>query len=43
MATQILSWWTTHESIPMETLQDAMSTIALHGLLPVAPTTKGVE
>jgi AcrR family transcriptional regulator len=43
MATQILSWWTTHESIPMETLEDAMTTIALHGLLPAAPTTKGVE
>ena len=41
MATQILSWWTEHESIPIETLETTMSTIALHGLLPRAPQTKG--
>jgi AcrR family transcriptional regulator len=43
MATQILSWWTEHESIAMETLQDAMTTIALHGILPVAPNQKGIR
>jgi AcrR family transcriptional regulator len=41
MATQILSWWTEHESIPIETLQDTMTTIALQGLAP-APAPKGV-
>ena len=43
MATQILSWWTEHESIPMSTLEDTMTTIALHGLLPAAPQTKGAS
>ena len=37
MATQILSWWTEHESIPMQTLEDTMTTIGLHGLLPRTP------
>lgn len=43
MATQILSWWTEHESIAIEALQDAMTTIALHGILPVAPNQKGIR
>ncbi|HXJ36263.1 MAG TPA: TetR/AcrR family transcriptional regulator [Candidatus Eisenbacteria bacterium] len=43
MATQILSWWTEHESIPMKQLQDAMTTIALHGLSARAPQRKGAE
>jgi len=43
MATQILSWWTEHESMPIETLQDTMTTIALQGLRAPAPApTKGV-
>jgi AcrR family transcriptional regulator len=41
MATQILSWWTEHESMPIETLQDTMSTIALQGLRPAPAPTKG--
>ncbi len=43
MATQILSWWTEHESIPLKQLQDAMTTIALHGLSTRAPQKKGAE
>ena len=41
MATQILSWWTEHESISIESLQDTMTTIALQGLDTRAPATKG--
>lgn len=43
MATQVLSWWTTHESIPIARLQEAMTTIALHGLVPRAPEKKGAR
>jgi predicted Kef-type K+ transport protein len=43
MATQILSWWTEHPSISIQALQDTMTTIALHGLLPAVPDEKGVE
>ena len=43
MATQILSWWTEHETVDIETLQDAMSTIALHGMLPAAHNEKGIR
>ena len=43
MATQILSWWTEHPSISIQALQDTMTTIALHGLLPAVPDKKGVE
>ena len=43
MATQILSWWTEHESIPLETIERTMTAIALHGLAPgAADTKKGV-
>lgn len=42
MATQILSWWTEHESISIESLQDTMTTIALQGLGTRAPSSKGV-
>ena len=42
MATQILSWWTEHASIPMETLETTMTTIALHGLLARASDREGV-
>ena len=34
MATQILSWWTEHESVSMQTLEDTMSRIALYGIVP---------
>jgi hypothetical protein len=34
MATQILSWWTEHDSVSMKTLEDTMSTIALYGIVP---------
>ena len=32
MATQVLSWWTEQESLSMDTLQETMITLALHGL-----------
>jgi AcrR family transcriptional regulator len=42
MATQILSWWTEHEAVSIEILQEAMSTLALRGLcLPDA--SKGAD
>lgn len=41
MATQILSWWTEHESVPIETLEDTMSTIALYGIVPRKPDVEG--
>jgi AcrR family transcriptional regulator len=36
MATQILSWWTEHESVPMDVLHDTMTSLALHGIRPAA-------
>jgi AcrR family transcriptional regulator len=42
MATQILSWWTEHESIPIALLEETMTTIALRGVHARAPETKGV-
>lgn len=41
MATQVLSWWTEHESIPIASLEETMTTIALGGLSARAPETKG--
>src|SRR5690349_15690859 len=38
MATQMISWWTEHESVPMETLIETTSTLALRGM---TPTTRG--
>jgi AcrR family transcriptional regulator len=35
MATQILSWWTEHESVPMDVLHDTMTSLALNGIRPV--------
>ena len=32
MATQILSWWTEHESVSIETIQETLNTLALGGL-----------
>jgi AcrR family transcriptional regulator len=37
MATQLLSWWTERESIPLETLHETMATLALRGLGPATP------
>ena len=42
MATQILSWWTEHPEIAKESLEETMTTIALHGLLARASETEGV-
>jgi AcrR family transcriptional regulator len=36
MATQMLSWWSEHESIPLDTVEQTLTTLALHGLRPVA-------
>ena len=33
MATQIVSWWTEHESLSIETLHETMNLLALHGLV----------
>jgi len=33
MATQMLSWWTDHESVPIDVLEDTIITLALPGLL----------
>jgi AcrR family transcriptional regulator len=32
MATQLLSWWTARESVPLETLQDTLTTLSLRAL-----------
>jgi AcrR family transcriptional regulator len=34
MTTQVVSWWTAHESTPIETVIDTVTTLALRGLLP---------
>src|SRR5262249_53757580 len=31
MATQVLSWWTAHESVPIESLHETMFTLSLDG------------
>jgi hypothetical protein len=36
MATQTLSWWTEHESVPIETLIETTTTLALRGVTPAA-------
>ncbi len=38
MATQVISWWTEHESVPIESLIDTTTTLALGG---IAPGPKG--
>jgi AcrR family transcriptional regulator len=43
MATQILSWWTEHPEVSKESLEETMTTIALHGLRARASETKGVS
>ena len=42
MATQILSWWTQQETIPLETIHETVTNLALRGLLP-APAVKGAR
>ena len=37
MATQVIAWWTEHESVPIETLIDTTTTLALRGITPDAP------
>ena len=37
------SWWTEHESVPIETLHETMTTLALRGLGPRATAEKGVH
>jgi AcrR family transcriptional regulator len=37
MATQMISWWTEHESVPIETLIETTTTLALHGIAPGRP------
>jgi hypothetical protein len=34
MATQVISWWTEHESVPIETLIETTTTLALRGITP---------
>jgi AcrR family transcriptional regulator len=36
MATQTLSWWTEHESVPIDTLIETTTTLALRGVAPAA-------
>ena len=36
MATQVISWWTEHDSVPIETLIETTTTLALHGITPGA-------
>ena len=36
MATQVISWWTEHESVPIETLIETTTALALHGITPGA-------
>jgi hypothetical protein len=42
MATQLLSWWAEHASMPVQTLEDVMTKIGLHGLLVGADNDKRV-
>jgi AcrR family transcriptional regulator len=34
MTTQLLAWWTAHEAVPVEWLEDTIITLTLHGLSP---------
>jgi AcrR family transcriptional regulator len=38
MATQMISWWTANESVPIETLIETTTTLALHGIAKGAGT-----
>jgi AcrR family transcriptional regulator len=37
MATQTISWWTEHESVPIDTLIETTTTLALRGMTPAVP------
>lgn len=37
MATQVLSWWVEHESVPIETLHETLTTMTLRALGAAAP------
>jgi AcrR family transcriptional regulator len=37
IATQVLSWWTEHPSVPITTLEETMTTLVLRGLTGAAP------
>jgi hypothetical protein len=39
MATQVLSWWTEHESVSIESLHETMFTLALEGIRRRSPET----
>jgi AcrR family transcriptional regulator len=44
MTTQLLTWWSAQESLPMAVLQETMTTLALNGLTPApAPKKKGAR
>jgi len=38
MATQVLSWWTEQDSVPIETVQQTLTALELRGLGAVAPS-----
>lgn len=38
MATQVLSWWTANQSVPLETVADTLTTLTLRGLQAAGPT-----
>src|SRR2546428_13598823 len=42
MATQMLSWWAEHEAVPIQTVHDTLSTMALRALC-APPRDKGVS
>jgi AcrR family transcriptional regulator len=41
MATQVISWWTAHPSVPVEALIETTTTLALRGLCARAPSRGG--
>ena len=45
MATQMLSWWAEHEAVPIQTVHDTLSTMALRALSATPPMSpdKGVS
>jgi len=45
MATQMLSWWAEHEAVPIQTVHDTLSTMALRALCATPPMSpdKGVS
>jgi len=43
MATQIMSWWTEHESVPIDSLIETTTTLALDGITPAKTPRKGAR